>query len=157
MTNINYRIKIFSGYTLIELLVVISVIAILLGLSLFSIDAARKSSRDSRRRADLELIRSALELYKADCNVYPSSITFGGSLSGGGVGVPATCGVGNTYMSSIPLDPKNPARLYIYNRGLTATTYELCSALEQTSGTATCGGGGICGTGVTCNYKVTNP
>ncbi|MCK4588676.1 prepilin-type N-terminal cleavage/methylation domain-containing protein, partial [Candidatus Woesebacteria bacterium] len=61
-----------KGFTLIELLVVISIIGILLALSIFGLQGARKSARDSKRKADIELIRSGIEIYKADCNVYPT-------------------------------------------------------------------------------------
>ena len=74
--------KIYKAFTLIELLVVISIIGILIAISIFGLSGARESARDARRKSDLELIRSGLELYKADCNTYPGSITFGNSLIG---------------------------------------------------------------------------
>jgi prepilin-type N-terminal cleavage/methylation domain-containing protein len=138
------------GFTLIELLVVISIIAILLALSIFGIQGARESSRDAKRRADLELIRSGLEIYKSDCGDYPPSLT--SPLVGDGT--PSTCAATNTYISAIPTDPSTPARSYVYSQ-LTASTYELCASLEQSTGTVSCGGSSNCGS--TCNYKVTNP
>lgn len=142
-----------KAFTLIELLVVISIIGILIGLSIFGLQGARKASRDAKRKADLELIRSGLEIYKADCNGYPVSLSWGGSLVGSGT--PTTCATGNTYISSIPTDPIDPTNRYSYSR-LTTTTYLLCAALEQPPSPAMdvsgCGGCGI-----TCNYKVTNP
>ena len=65
------RIK--KGFTLIELLVVISIIGILIAVSIFGLSGARESARDARRKSDLELIRSGLELYRADCNAYPTT------------------------------------------------------------------------------------
>src|SRR3972149_9954423 len=65
-----------SGFTLIELLVVISIIGILIGLSVFGLQGARKSSRDAVRKADLEQIRSGLGMYKADCDTYPLTANF---------------------------------------------------------------------------------
>lgn len=139
------------GFTLIELLVVISIIAILVAISIFGLAGARELSRDSRRKSDLELIRSGLEIYKADCNTYPGSITLGGSLSG--TGTPSTCPVANVYISDVPTDPTSATRSYRYSS--TGTTYEICASLEQGSGTVTCGGSSNCGN--TCNYKVKNP
>jgi type II secretion system protein G len=138
------------GFTLVELLVVISIIGILLALSVFGIQGSREASRDAKRKADLELVRSGLEIYKSDCGDYPAAL----SSPLVGDGSPTSCAVANTYISSVPTDPSSPGRSYRYSR-LTATTYEICTALEQGSGTVTCGGSSNCGS--TCNYKVTNP
>ena len=76
-----------GGFSLIELLVVISIIGILVGLSAFGLQGARQASRDARRVSDIEQIRSGLELYKADCGVYPENADFpaaGGDLIGDG-------------------------------------------------------------------------
>ncbi len=140
-----------KGFTLIELLVVISIIGILMAISLFGMQGARESSRDARRKADLEMIRSGLEIYKSDCNIYPASL--GSSLVGSGS--PTSCSVTNTYISSIPKDPLDPNRLYPYSRP-TTTTYVLCASLENPPSPAVnVTGCGSCG--VICNYKVTNP
>lgn len=125
-------IKKIAGFTLIELLVVISIIGILMAISLFGMQGARESSRDARRKSDLEMIRSGLEIYKSDCNIYPASL--GSSLVGSGS--PTSCAVANTYISSVPKDPLDPARVYTYTR-LTTSTYTLCASLEQ-SVTAYC-------------------
>lgn len=61
------------GFTLVELLVAISIIGVILSISFFGIQNARKSSRDAKRKSDLESVRSALEMYKADTGKYPST------------------------------------------------------------------------------------
>lgn len=140
------------GFTLIELLVVISIIGILVALSFFGIQGAREASRDAKRKSDLELIRSGLEIYKSDCGDYPASL--GTSLVGDGT--PASCAVANTYISLIPKDPLDSIRLYYYARP-TAVTYLICSALEQPPSPAQdVTGCGSCGSS-SCNYKVINP
>lgn len=138
------------GFTLIELLVVISIIGVLIGLSIFGLQGARQSSRDSQRKADLELIRSGLEIYKSDCQEYPTTLS--SSLVGTDA-PPSTCSTSNTYISKIPTDPQTPTRIYYYSS--TGTIYTLCTSLEQVSGGGGVTGCGSCGT--TCNYKVTNP
>lgn len=151
--------KLQRGFTLIELLVVISIIAILIGVSIFGLSGARESTRDARRKSDLELIRSGLELYKADCNNYPATagITFGGSLAGDNT--PASCAATNIYISEIPTDPVSTTRNYKYVSAGT-TTYSLCAILENApnpampSAPATCGS---CGSAGNCNYIITNP
>lgn len=142
-----------KGFTLIELLVVISIVGILVALSVFGVQGARQASRDAKRKADLELIRSGLEMYRSDCDAYPAAL--GTSLAGSGT--PARCAVGNTYIATTPADPMSPNSAYYYSAP-TSSTYLICAALEQAPNPAvdTTGCGG-CGSGVTCNYKVTNP
>jgi len=127
-----------TGFTLIELLVAMTIVAILMGIALVSFQGARKSSRDGKRKADLEQVRSALEMYRADNGGYPV-----GSLSSGGNILP--------YMT-IPDDPV-PGRKYIYSSD--GVTYNLCAALEI-GGAAVCG---LCGDDgdIACNYQRTNP
>jgi len=133
-----------KGFTLIELLVVMTIIAVLAGLALVSYQGARKTARDGKRKADLETIRSALEMCYADDNEYPNSVSAGGSL---------ICNISsNTFLEVVPSDPLSD-RQYGYNR-ISDVSYTLCAALETGSGSeSNCAS---CGTS-TCNYKVTNP
>ncbi len=140
-----------KGFTLIELLVVISIIGVLVALSVFGLQGARQASRDAKRKSDLEQIRSAIEIYKSDCDKYPDSL--GLSLSGDGT--TTSCSSSNTYLSAVPADPAAPSSDYRYANP-TATTYEICASLEQGGTTVACGGFTSCGTAI-CNYKVTNP
>ena len=139
-----------KGFTLIELLVVISIIGILLALSIFGLQGAREGSRDAKRKADLELIRSGLEIYKADCNAYPIGSSLPSSLVGDGS--TSSCAVTNTYIQSVPIDPTDPSRNYRYS-SIDGTTYEICASLEQGTDMIPCGGS----CGETCNYKVISP
>jgi general secretion pathway protein G len=132
------RNKPFNGFTLIELLVVISLIGILASLLIVSLQGSRASARDGRRKADLEQIRTALEMYRRDSGSYP-----------------ATTGSMATYLPQVPVDPLSPPSSpipYPYTPG--SGGYVLCALLENGSGTVS--GCGACGTS-TCNYKVTNP
>lgn len=142
-----------SAFTLIELLVVISITGILFGLSIFSLQGSRQSGRDARRKADLELIRSGIEIYRADCGKYPTSLTAGSTLKG--TDTTGSCLTSNTYITLVPSDPQSPTRSYLYYAPASGVTYQICSALEGGTDTQTCGGSSDCG--VTCNYKVTNP
>lgn len=139
-------IKSQRAFTLIELLVVISIVGVLIGLSIFGLQGARKSSRDARRKADLELIRSGIEIYRADCGSYPIALAsplVGTQTTGN------TCLTSITYIAEVPIDPL-PDRVYYYSSD--GTIYELCAALEG-GGTDSCGGS----CGETCDYQVTNP
>lgn len=136
-----------NGFTLLELLIVISIIAVLTGISIFSMQGARKQGRDGDRKSDLETIRSALELYRADCNKYPS----GSGNAETVLGSPFTGSVGscntNTYLKTTPKDPSSVS--YSYSSG--GTNYELCTTLEDPGTVMTCTS---C---ASCNYKVENP
>ena len=142
---------IHKGFTLVELLITVSIIGIMAALSLFALQNARVQGRDAQRKANLDSIRSAVELYRADCNTYPASMPAVGSAWTAPVG----CG-GNTYMPIRPGDPLNPTRTYRYTPGAGNLTYSICAALEEAP--ATCTGTG-CGQscGPNCNYCVSNP
>mgnify|MGYP003817568373 CR=1 FL=1 len=133
------KVKSF-GFTLIELLVAMTIVAILMGISLVSYQGARKSSRDGKRKADLEQIRSALEMCRTDSNSYPASIYPN-----------VSCGT-KIYLSSTPKDPADGSNYYYLGA---TNTYTLCAYLE-TGGTEGSCGSVSCGIH-TCNYKVTNP
>lgn len=159
-----------EGFTLIELLVVLSIMGILIGLTLFSIGGARESSRDAKRKVDLETIASALEVYKADCNRYPTGsgnpptgegnpasvlATSGESLTG--YQLTGSCLTTNVYLAKIPQDPREPNSVYRYWSN--GTGYQICAYLEH--GTQGADGIVYCNTSSDCvkpcNYKVTNP
>lgn len=59
------------GFTLTELLVVIAIIGILASVVTISTGSARQKSRDAKRKADLETIAGALEIYYAEEKSYP--------------------------------------------------------------------------------------
>lgn len=153
MKKISKKYRFLSGFTLIELLVVVSIMGILLSLSVYGMQDARKASRDGKRKTDLEQIRSALEMYKADCSGYPSSsLSPGGSLIGSGA--TSSCPSTNIYLSKIPADAQAPTRSYSYSSD--GLTYSLCASLEKApSPSMDVSGCGSCTT--TCNYKVTSP
>lgn len=126
-----------KGFTLIELLVAMTIVSVLMGVALVSYQGARKSARDGKRKTDLEEIRSALEMYRADNETYPPDLA---TLESDGYIV-------------LPEDSLTD-RDYAYNP-ISESTYNLCAALEVDTGDSPSGCGGDCGVG--CNYKVTNP
>ncbi len=149
------QINIF-GFTLIELLVVVSIIGMLIGLTLLGLQGSRQSARDARRRSDIELVRSGLELYKSDCKKYPIGDIF--TLSPTkliGDGTITSCAVTNNYINDIPKDPYFPNRIYRYVSD--GVTYSICGSLEGGGTAVDCGGLTQCGGTNSCNYKATNP
>jgi prepilin-type N-terminal cleavage/methylation domain-containing protein len=155
-----------GGFTLLELLIAISIIAVLTSISLFALNKARQQTRDARRKSDLETIRSALEIYKADCNFYPNQSSFpnaNGELNGNSA--PCTIGAANVYLKSRPADP-NSGSNYVYvpaPSGCSATgtcrSYTLWARLENppSSLPSYCSSPPSCGSVGSCNYCVTNP
>lgn len=146
-----------SGFTLIEILVVISIIGILLSLSFSALYSSRASARDLQRKGDLERIRSALEIYRADCGSYPlADLSYNSPLLGTGA---VNCPTTNVYMSKLPSDPLNATKGYQYRYvpGSGNATYTLCTYLEHGGTTSLCAGlaGATCGT-LNCNYSTTN-
>lgn len=66
------------GFTLVELLVVVSIIGILVSIVAINSNSARRQSRDARRKADLQNVAGALELYRATYREYPDATPVSG-------------------------------------------------------------------------------
>lgn len=121
-----------KGFTLIELLIVISLIGILTGLAAVNLIGVRGRGRDAERKSDVQSIRSAFELFRADLGGYPTQAQYNGvacnALFTGGS--PA-----QTYMTALPCDPLNTATRYIYSPagGAPPQTYTLAICLENSN------------------------
>jgi len=120
--------KCFGGFSFVELLVVISIIVVLAAVGTVSYTSISKNSRDARRRADIESIRSALEICRTERGIYPDAIYTSGNVRC--TGTPELITLNNT-----PKDPKT-SNNYVYARGASPfTTYTLTCTLE---GAGTC-------------------
>lgn len=128
-----------QGFTFIEVLVVTTIIAVLTMVGVTNFRVANQKARDGRRQGDLQQIRAALELYRTDENIYPTTDNL--SL------------LTPSYIETLPTDP-TLGQLYPYT-SVAGATYTLCASLEL--GTDTVTGCGSCGATAVCNYKVTSP
>ncbi len=131
--------KLQKGFTLIELLIVVAIIAVLVSLGAVSYSTAQRNTRDAQRKSDLKKIALALEKYYTDNGSYPpGSVPPGGSdatyLSTSG----STPWINNlgTYITTVPMDPKNtasPLSNYRYETFNNGQNYILLTNLENNS------------------------
>lgn len=111
-----------KGFTLVELLVVIAIIGVLATLVLLQLGTARARARDTKRIADINQIRTAVESYFEDNGgSYPTTID------------QTTLG---KYITKVPGDPlTGTAYGYSYHDvgGSRVDAYQVWAKLEQTA------------------------
>lgn len=110
-----------SGFSLIELLVVATIIIVLTTIGLVSFQSAGRNSRDSKRKADMETVRQALVLRRADVGSYPT-----GSYT-------AVTGqlITDDYLTDpAPTDPKGGTNVYSYTSA-TGSDFCVCATMEN--------------------------
>lgn len=100
---INIKRNSQRGFTLVELLVVIAIIGILATLLLLQLGVARQRARDAKRIADINQVRTALELYFDDNGSYPIAANYA-----------ALSVLAPKYLTLLPTDPLNTTT-YHYN------------------------------------------
>ena len=128
-----------QGFTLIELLVVIAIIGLLSSVVLASLNSARMKARDAQRKANVDQVKLALDLYLSTYNDYPSIGTDNLGYNWVGLATPLA-----EYIAQIPLDPSGLSwHMIAYVRGPSANaSYGIYMRYEQT---------GYCKTGVNVN------
>lgn len=128
--------KSVRGFTLIELLVVIAIIGILSSVVLVSMGGARASARDAKRVAEISSVQGALELYYDACGQYPDEGSGNTIVNTSANGCPSGVTFA-TFLSSVPVDPQSPSKVYVYRSYNTGTpTYVLKATLEGNSNIA---------------------
>ncbi|MBI3495629.1 type II secretion system protein [Candidatus Berkelbacteria bacterium] len=95
------------AFTLIELLVVIAIIGILATTVIVNVANARRRARDTRRRADLKSLQTALEAYAQDNPNYPSTASAPNCSGGTPIGGPPVSGYLWCYEKTAGYDPAN--------------------------------------------------
>lgn len=96
-----------KGFTLIELLVVIAIIGLLASIVLVALTQTRSKARDTKRIADINQLRKALELYYLDYGVYPT--TSAGSETEVALWDWLFASTMQPYIDPLPRDPRCPA------------------------------------------------
>lgn len=122
------------GFTLIELLVVIAILGILATIVVASLGGTQARGRDARRKGDLDAIKKALELAKADTtggSFYPGCNPPGTSCSP----TSTTPVLNPTYIKVVPADPSSGNYIYAPTPGSctssSCTSYDLIACLEN--------------------------
>jgi prepilin-type N-terminal cleavage/methylation domain-containing protein len=143
------------GFTFIEMLVVITIIALLTAIGMVSFARSGVSARNSKRKADIETVRQAFVLSRADGNLYPNnSMAFTAAV---------TTLITNGYLSApVPTDPKNPTSVYSYTGVAAGTSFCICAVTETIGGTtqgnsSAIGSNGACSFGTGAYYCAQNP
>jgi general secretion pathway protein G len=83
-----------NGFSLIELIMVVALLAVLTTIGFSSYRNQTRNARDTRRKADMESIRIALEFFKSNNDYYPNNLTLL---------------VTQNYMQSVPVPPSPPS------------------------------------------------
>lgn len=127
----NNKIK-NKGFTLVELLVVIAIIGTLATLLLLQLGIARAKARDTKRIADINQLRTAVELYFDDNGSYPTALSI------------ANLGKYLT-LSTIPTDPliSTVAYKYAWSPLASPLKFHIWTNLEQNNSAALHGDGDI--------------
>ena len=122
-----------NAFSLIELMVVMTIIIVISAVAMVNYSGSTKKARDSRRIADLEKIRMALEVVRQSGTTYPDNINY----------------LEPDYLSKVPVDPKTGGTYpYIIESG--NYRYALQATMEDLGSTSGDYGDNI-------NYQVRNP
>lgn len=145
------------GFTLMEIVIVIGITGILASAGYASYVATQKNSRDGKRKADLETIRQALEMYKSENGSYPGE-TWCDSSIGADASNDCTCFASGTctvqldwstsstfvssiqpsYLMDIPKDPINNATNYYYYEPVCNQVANVCGQSFDCTGSGAC-------------------
>src|SRR4051812_31540285 len=63
------------GFTLVELLIVVVIIAVIAAVAIPKFSNSIRRSREASLRAELKLVRQAIDIFKSDTGVYPLTLS----------------------------------------------------------------------------------
>ncbi len=150
-----------------EVVVVAGIILVILGISSFQLVVGEMKTRDVQRKADVELVSRALQVYFEDYQVYPAATAGGQIVACGDKGArPCVWGSGDSmvdhdnvvYLKGMPTDPlADRGWKYVYVVDEKRDKYRIYVGLEyerdpEARQNLTVG----CGTGVQCKWYVGN-
>lgn len=137
---IQLSVKKRTGFTLIELLVVISIMSILTVITVSQFQTARRKARDVQRKADLNSLSKALQMYYTDYGFFPQSnpVTIGGGISmpgavWGGTFEDQTVSPAYVYMKVLPKENTDSTHPYCYKVSADRKMMALFGQLENSA------------------------
>lgn len=136
-----------SGFTLIELLVVITIISILTIIAVSQFNTAKIKARDTQRKADLDSVSKAVNMYYTDYGEFPAQ----GAFTWGDEFVDDDY----YYMKVVPSENRDDFDQYCYLPNTDLTSYVIFGNMEgvgMTIGDYTTNGS-VCGDGVQAEYN----
>lgn len=144
-----------KGLSLLEVLLALTIMSIVATVGFASFTNSLRRSRDTRRQADLEMVRGALEIYRADENIYPTGAGIGSDFAE----TITTLRGPPSYINSTPTDPKAGTWDYYYLSPALGNIYIMCAFIEGPVVTSPCAVPGTPPSCTTddCNYCVCNP
>ncbi|MCH9692548.1 MAG: type II secretion system major pseudopilin GspG [Gammaproteobacteria bacterium] len=116
-----------GGFTLIEIMVVIVILGVLGAMVVPSVLGRTGEARKKAAIVDLNAIGTALDLYRMDNFVYPSTDQGLGALVTKPSGSPEAKNWSEPYLKKTPTDPWGNPYEYINNDGAGTDAYELFS------------------------------
>ncbi len=114
------RSKSQKGFTLLEMLIVIVIVFVLAIIIVPNLLSGPARARDSQRKADMRIIKTALETYYNDNNFYPTSLNI---LTEGTT----------PYIKTLPVDPKTKEAYVYTTTGNPPSNYLIKVTLENDS------------------------
>jgi general secretion pathway protein G len=122
-----------NGFTLVELLVVLAILSLLATVGFGQYRTSQKKARDAQRKADLDNIGRAVEMYYNDNGVYPLGDDGLISVDGAQIGwdeqlIKEYSDQSVVYMKSLPIDPADNQH-YCYQS--TGSYYRVFAVLEN--------------------------
>lgn len=153
-----------SAFTLIELLIVMIIIASLALLLIGNFMSSLAKGRDSKRKADVNQLRQAVEMYYEDKRTYPLQNNATMIKSGTSYINKGKTFIENskTYVGRLPEDP-NSTYEYAYTTDASGSYFRFFTCIENKNdkgeGVSQKGfeGSQICGSCGVCKYTISSP